>query len=135
VLEGLQHRLMDPDLMAVFCEEYTRRMNALTREHNAAREGAKAELARVHRDFDRLVQALLDGAPARTVKDRMAQLEARKEVLETQLAQGEDAKVSVHPSMADHYRDGSPTCAKHWRTRDAKPRRRRSCAACSTKSC
>jgi hypothetical protein len=24
VLEGLQHRLMDPDLMAVFCEEYTR---------------------------------------------------------------------------------------------------------------
>jgi hypothetical protein len=35
VLEGLQHRLMDPDLMAVFCEEYARHMNALTQEHNA----------------------------------------------------------------------------------------------------
>jgi hypothetical protein len=35
----------------------------------------------------------------RTVKDRMAQLEARKEVLEAQLAQGEGVKVSVHPSM------------------------------------
>ncbi len=105
VFEGLQHRLMDPDLMAVFCEEYTRHMNALTREHNAAREGAKAELGRVNRDLDRLVQALLDGAPARTVKDRMAQLEARKEALEAQLAQGEDVKVSVHPRMASIYRE------------------------------
>ena len=86
VLEGLQHRLMDPDLMAVFCEEYTRHMNALTREHNAAREGARAELGRVNRDLDRLVQALLDGAPARTVKDRMAQLEARPEQLKAELA-------------------------------------------------
>ena len=105
VLEGLQHRLMDPDLMAGFCDEYTRHMNALTREHNAAREGARAELGRINRDLDRLVQALLDGAPARTVKDRMAQLEARQEVLETQLAQGEDANVAMHPSMADHYRE------------------------------
>jgi site-specific DNA recombinase len=105
VLEGLQHRLMDPDLMAVFCEEYTRHMNALTREHNAAREGAKAELSRVNRNLDRLVQALLDGAPARTVKDRMAHLEARKEVLEAQFAQGEDMKISVHPSMASTYRE------------------------------
>jgi site-specific DNA recombinase len=98
-------RLMDPDLMAVFCEEYTRHMNALTREHNAAREGAKAELARVNRDLDRLVQALLEGTPARTVKDRMAQLEARKDVLEAQLAQGEDVKISVHPHMASIYRE------------------------------
>jgi site-specific DNA recombinase len=105
VLEGLQHRLMDPDLMAVFCDEYTRHMNALTREHNAAREGARAELGKVNRDLDRLVQALLDGAPARTVKDRMAQLEARKDVLDAQLAQGEDVKVAMHPSMADHYRE------------------------------
>jgi site-specific DNA recombinase len=69
-------------------------------EHDAAREGAKAGLGRVNRDFDRLVQALLDGAPARTVKDRMAQLEARKDVPEAQRAQGEDMKVAVHPNMA-----------------------------------
>jgi site-specific DNA recombinase len=96
---------MDPDLMAVFCEEYARHMNALTQEHNAAREGAKAELDRVNHDLDRLVQALLDGTPARTVKDRMAQLEVRKEVLEAQLAQNEDVKVAVHPNMAGIYRE------------------------------
>jgi site-specific DNA recombinase len=105
VLEGLQHRLMDPDLMAVFCEEYPRHMNALSREHNVAREGARAELSRVNRDLDRLVQALLDGAAARTVKDRMAQLEARKDVLEAPLAEGEEMKVTMHPSMASRYRE------------------------------
>jgi site-specific DNA recombinase len=105
VLEGLQHRLMDPDLMAVFCEEYARHMNALTSEHNAAREGARAELSKVNRDLDRLVQALIDGTPARTVKDRMAQLEARKDVLEAQLAEGEEMKVTMHPSMAGRYRE------------------------------
>ena len=35
----------------------------------------------------------------------MAHLEARKEVLEARLAQGEDVKVSVHPSMASVYRE------------------------------
>jgi hypothetical protein len=65
----------------------------------------KAELGRVNRDLDRLVQALLDGTPARTIKDRMAQLEARKEMLEAQLARGEDVKVAVHPNMAATYRE------------------------------
>jgi site-specific DNA recombinase len=89
ILEGLQHRLMDPALMDEFCEEYTRHVTAVARERNATREAARAELGKVERDLDRLVQALIDGAPARTVKDRMAQLEARKEVLETELARGE----------------------------------------------
>jgi site-specific DNA recombinase len=80
-------------------------MNALSRDRNAAREGAKAELDRINRDLDRLVQALLDGTPARTVKDRMAQVEARKDVLEAHLAQGEDVKVAMHPSMAGRYRE------------------------------
>jgi site-specific DNA recombinase len=105
VLEGLQHRLMDPALMAEFCDAYTRQLNELSRDRNAAREGAKAELDRINRDLDRLVQALLDGTPARTVKDRMMQLEARKEVLEAQLGQSKDVKVAVHPNMAGAYRE------------------------------
>jgi hypothetical protein len=35
----------------------------------------------------------------------MAQLEARKELLEAELAQGEDAKVVPHPNMAHIYRE------------------------------
>jgi site-specific DNA recombinase len=128
VLERLQHRLMDPDLMAVFCEEYTR-YTTRSPASNAVREGARAELARVDRAVDRLVQAFLDGAtPVRTVKDRIAQLEARKEVLEAQLAQGEDVKVSVHPSMPASTASVWPICGMRSRKRAARPRRRRSCA-------
>jgi site-specific DNA recombinase len=119
---------MDPALMEVFCAEYTRHMNALTHEHNAAREAAKAELGKVNRDLDRLVQALLDGAPARTVKDRMAQLEARKNVLEAQLARGEDTKVAVHPTMASIYRERVANLREALTQEDCRPRRRRSCA-------
>jgi site-specific DNA recombinase len=128
VLKGLQHRLMDPDLVAVFCEEYTRHMNALTQEHNAAREGAKAELGRINRDLDRLVQALLDGAPARTVKDRMAHLEARKDVLEAQLAQGEDVKCRCTPAWPTTTASAWPICAKRSPMKTARPRRQRTCA-------
>jgi hypothetical protein len=119
---------MDPDLMAVFCGEYTRHVNAVARERNAAREGARAELGRVNRDLDRLVQALIEGTPARTVKDRMAQLEARKDVLETQLAQGDDVKVAVHRTWRGSTASESPTYAKRSRRRTARRRRRRSCA-------
>ena len=38
------------------------------------------------RDLDRLVQAILDGVPGSHVKDRMAELEARKAELEALLA-------------------------------------------------
>ena len=96
---GAAHRLMDPALMEVFCEEYTRHLNERTWSATP-RARAPGELAKVNRDLDRLVQALLDGTPARTVKDRMAELEARKEVLERSSPQGEDVKVAMHPSMA-----------------------------------
>ena len=85
-------------------------------------------LAKINRDLDRLVQALIEGTPARTVKDRMAQLEARKDVLETQLAQGDDVKVAVHRTWRGSTASESPTYAKRSRRRTARRRRRRSCA-------
>lgn len=57
VLEGMQHRLMDRDLMPVFCDEYMRHINALARDHNTACESARVKLGRINRDLDRLVQA------------------------------------------------------------------------------
>jgi len=44
VLDGLQHRLMDPELLSVFCEEYTRNMNELRMQRNAARTCHRTEL-------------------------------------------------------------------------------------------
>ncbi len=47
VLDGLQHHLMDPALMELFCEEYTPHRSKLAAEQNAAITDAKAEQAKV----------------------------------------------------------------------------------------
>ena len=105
ILDGLQHNLMDPALMEIFCEEYTRHMNKLRMEQNAAITGAKAELAKVTKELDRLVQAILDGVPGSQVKDKMGQLEARKGDLEAQLEGAKEEPVLLHPNMASYYRE------------------------------
>ena len=88
VLNGLQHHLMDPGLCEVFAEEYTRHMNKLRSERNASLEGYRAELVKVRKDIDRVIEAIIDGVPGSQVKDKMTRLEARKQELETLLGGG-----------------------------------------------
>lgn len=78
MLNGLREHLMSPLVYEVFCEEYTRHVNELRMERSAASQGYRSGLDKVSRDQDRLVQAILDGVPGSRVKDRMAELEARK---------------------------------------------------------
>ena len=105
VLEGLQNHLMDPALCDLFCQEYTRQTNRLHNENNAHRKGDRSALAKIERELDRLVQALMDGVPASRVKDKMTDLESRKADLEARLKDGEDSPVLIHPNMAGYYRD------------------------------
>jgi len=44
-------------------------------------------------DLARLVQALLDGVPASVVREKMAELEARRDALRRRLASSEDLSV------------------------------------------
>ena len=105
VLNGLEKHLMDPVRTKIFCDHYTRTMNKLVAEHNAGLSASRGELERVVRDQDKLIQAILDGVPGREVKDRMAQLELRKAALESELASTEELRVSLHPSLAEYYRE------------------------------
>ena len=98
------HLLADPDLCAEFAAEYARHMNQLRASQDAARAQQRAELSKVTRDLDRLVQALLDGVRGSQVKDKMAELEARKRKLEAELEQGAPAPVRLHPNMGERYR-------------------------------
>jgi site-specific DNA recombinase len=47
VIGALQSRLMDPALLAEFCDEYTRHMNKLRMEKNTPLGAARVELARL----------------------------------------------------------------------------------------
>ena len=105
ILGALRHHLLaDPGLCAEFAAEYARHMNQLRASQDAARAQQRAELAKVTRDLDRLVQALLDGVRGSQVKEKMAELETRKRQLETSLEQGAPAPVRLHPNMGERYR-------------------------------
>ena len=104
VLDGLQNRLMEPARTRIFCEEYARAMNRLHAEHNAQRTADADALSKAERDLARLVQALLDEVPASAVREKMAELEARRDALRNRLAESEDTSIRFHPNMAEYYR-------------------------------
>ena len=52
-----------------------------------------------------LIQALADGIPPRTVKDEMIALEAREDDLTALLANRPAVEPSLHPNLANIYRD------------------------------
>jgi site-specific DNA recombinase len=112
VLDGLQHHLMDPALCEVFAEEYTRHMNRLRSERNATLEGHRAELVKVRKDIDRVIEAIIDGVLGSQVKDKMARLEERKQALEALLDSTERVPVSVHRAMGKYYRKQVGRCAR-----------------------
>jgi len=95
---------MEPARTKIFCEEYARAMNRLHAERNAQRAVNEEALARSERDLARLVQALIDGVPASAVREKIAELDARRDALRDRLAPSEDNGIRLHPNMAGYYR-------------------------------
>jgi DNA invertase Pin-like site-specific DNA recombinase len=105
VLDALATRLMDPALFAVFCQAFIEETNRLRHAVRSQAEDRERELGKIRRDLDRLVQAILDGTPARAIQDRIATLEARRTELEAAPRVDAAAPPIVHPAMAKIYRD------------------------------
>ncbi|MEP0190057.1 MAG: recombinase family protein [Paracoccaceae bacterium] len=103
VLKALRTHLMDPKLSEMFCEEYTRHMNELRRNHNAALAGYQNEHKQVKKRLDQMVDAIADGAPVAPIKDKMHELENRRVALESMLTDIVVAPPMIHPSMAERY--------------------------------
>ena len=105
VLGALQQRLMDPDLFRVFVLEFTSEWNRLQAEASTGQAALRQELERVQRQFGKLVDALMAGVPAASVRERMTLLEARKLVLERELASSQAPAIRLHPGLAQLYRN------------------------------
>tara|TARA_R110002167_G_scaffold231677_1_gene436872 strand:+ start:699 stop:2471 length:1773 start_codon:yes stop_codon:yes gene_type:complete len=104
VLDALQHHLMDPELCAEFCEEYTRHMNRLRMEHSASIHGYRSELKRLEGQRDRIIQAVKDGFATAELKLELDRNVARREELAQLLDNSEEAPTLLHPKMAERYR-------------------------------
>ncbi len=104
VLSALQDKLMRKDFFEEFCREFAREMNRLRMEQRAGLSGAKRELERVKREIQKVIEAIVDGVKGSELKDRMADLQNRKDALLKQLEVADEPRPLLHPSMADLYR-------------------------------
>ena len=103
VLASLGEHLMDERLCAEFCAEYTRRRNELRQLRNASLNEHKAELKKLVKQEDKMIQAIMDGFANDELKVRMNALDARKKTLKSILEGQKDETVIFHPNMADRY--------------------------------
>ena len=107
VVSGLRTHLMDPMLFKEFCDEFTREVNRLRIEKSASLHAAKAELPRITRELDKLVQRVLDTDDLSSIKayeKKMREIEARKIDLEALIANMDEPPPLLHPNMAEIYR-------------------------------
>ena len=107
ILNLLSERLMDPELVKVFAAEYIAERNRLAATHVDDRAVKERELAKVIKEQDVLVNAILAGTPASRINAKLAQLEARQTQLETELAAAPapGATIRIHPRMAENWQE------------------------------
>lgn len=58
VLNGLQQELMRPELIDVFCEEYTKRINTLRKARFSKIHRFKNELSKLEADKENIIEAI-----------------------------------------------------------------------------
>jgi hypothetical protein len=104
VLDGLKTRLMDPALFKVFAEEFVAEVNRVRGHESARAEQLKRELEGTDKRIRRIVEAIAEGVPARSLKDELIALEQRQEELEQEIARAPDPQPLLHPNLAELYR-------------------------------
>jgi site-specific DNA recombinase len=104
ILEGLQQRLMTPEMVEEFVTAYHEEVNKHRREATAARAGKERELAEVTRKLDKLIEALIEGYRTAGLQQRLEELEARKAAFEQELASDPPPPIRLHPNLAQVYR-------------------------------
>lgn len=86
VLGGLKQKLLHPELIATFVEEYRKAWNAALAGSSAGREKQEHELAQVEKKIAGIMAAIEDGMYHPSMKAKMAELERTKAQLTASLA-------------------------------------------------
>ena len=105
VLGGLKEKLLHPDLIAAFVEEYRQEFNRSRQEELARRQTLDAELGKLTRAIAQIVDAIADGMYHPSMKEKMAELERRKQSVEADLdTLPDETPLRFHPGAAAIYR-------------------------------
>ncbi|PCJ20513.1 MAG: resolvase [SAR86 cluster bacterium] len=103
VLDALKTRLMQTDLVEVFCKEYTNHLNMLNNQKSATKKRHRSELTTLEKERVNLIQAIKDGVPAAMIKDDLERVTTRKEEVSALLAAEPANKPLLHPAMASRF--------------------------------
>ena len=104
ILDGLKGHLMDPELFKEFCAEFIREVNRLKQDQAGQRSALEAQLARTKARIRKIVDAIAEGMPSRSLGDELLALEASQDEITGKLAATPEPKVYLMPNMADFYR-------------------------------
>jgi site-specific DNA recombinase len=102
VLSGLKHKLMAPELLEAFIDEFIVTWNESNREAEENWATSRRELAEINRRIAAIIEAIESGMRTSSMRDRLLALEARKANLE-QIAKPESMP-RLHPKLAEVYR-------------------------------
>lgn len=107
VLTALHSHLMDPALFAEFCDEFTGELNRIRMEGGAAIAAARAEIDKLERDMDTMVEVMIRLGPGNATErlsGKVDRLDARQKSLKSFLAEAKEPPALLHPEMAGYYR-------------------------------
>ena len=105
VLGGLKERMMAPELVAAFIEEFNAELRRLAGNAEAEHVSAKRALAEAERKIAGIFKAIEDGAYNPTLTQRLTVLEREKEAASAGLAAaGPKPVVRLHPGLPALYR-------------------------------
>ncbi|WP_246811634.1 hypothetical protein [Mesorhizobium silamurunense] len=97
--------MLDPKIFAEFCDAYTQETNRLRMQSRASIEAAQAEIKRIDREVQKLMDLYLkDALSVEEVKERGDVLRARKAELTDFLRAADEPPPVLHPAMASQYR-------------------------------
>ena len=106
VLDGLRERLLAPELVEEFARAFQEEVNRLAAQKTRHRAEDEGRLEAVRRKIASMIRAIEDGMYHSSMKERMAELEAEKVVLEERLATApEPPKIRLHPNLPGLYRE------------------------------
>ncbi|WP_127562656.1 recombinase family protein, partial [Nioella ostreopsis] len=105
VLNGLQTRLMHPDLIREYITTWQQEMQKDRQESLAARGEQERRLAKVAKEINAVVTAITEGMFHPSMKAKMDALEAERAELEAKLAAlpQPEPVVAIHPGLSETY--------------------------------
>ena len=103
ILSGLKDRLMAPELVAVFIEEFTTEINRNASEAERDRRDLERDSVSNAKKIDAILKAIEDGMYTPSMKARMEELEARKLELRAVLDAPPQSTLRIHPNVYKIY--------------------------------